>query len=106
MSGELLLVCEDPESQQAGEIAGRLQARLLNEIDWRQKELPKFVLILDDRGLALQQTGKKAPGPIRAEFVSGAVAHRRKFGGHSKSLNLYTGRADRIEKLEPGIKSN
>ena len=81
MSDELLLVCEDPESQQAGEIAGRLQARLLNEIDWRQKELPKFVLILDDRGLALQQTGKKAPGPIRAEFVSGAVAHRRKFGG-------------------------
>ncbi len=24
---------------------------------------------------------KKAPGPVQADFVSGAVAHRRKFGG-------------------------
>jgi len=33
------------------------------------------------QGLQLQQTGRKAPGPVWADFVSGAVAHRRKFGG-------------------------
>jgi 16S rRNA (guanine1516-N2)-methyltransferase len=32
-------------------------------------------------GLKLQATGKKAPGPTWCDFVSGAVAHRRKFGG-------------------------
>jgi 16S rRNA (guanine1516-N2)-methyltransferase len=40
-----------------------------------------FVLQLDEQGLALQQLGKKAPGPIRVDFEGGAVAHRRLFGG-------------------------
>lgn len=31
--------------------------------------------------LALHKTGKKAPGPVFTEFVSGAMGHRRKFGG-------------------------
>ena len=32
-------------------------------------------------GLSLVQVGPKAPGPIRVDFESGAVAHRRRFGG-------------------------
>lgn len=34
-------------------------------------------------GTALQlcATGRKAPGPVLVDFVSGAAAHRRKFGG-------------------------
>ncbi|MFP8965593.1 class I SAM-dependent methyltransferase [Pokkaliibacter sp. CJK22405] len=40
-----------------------------------------FVLWVHPEGLALQQTGKKAPGPIRVDFVSGAMAHRRVYGG-------------------------
>lgn len=40
-----------------------------------------FVVLFDSNGVALQQTGRKAPGPIRAEFTEGAVDHRRKFGG-------------------------
>ncbi|GAB3093253.1 class I SAM-dependent methyltransferase [Aestuariicella hydrocarbonica] len=40
-----------------------------------------FVLLLTEQGLALQQLGKKAPGPIRVDFGAGAMAHRRKFGG-------------------------
>jgi 16S rRNA (guanine1516-N2)-methyltransferase len=32
-------------------------------------------------GVKLQMTGKKAPGPVWVDFLSGAVAHRRKFGG-------------------------
>jgi len=40
-----------------------------------------FALIVDGDKLSLQQTGRKAPGPIFAEFTEGAVDHRRKFGG-------------------------
>lgn len=40
-----------------------------------------FVVLFSSVGIALQQTGRKAPGPIIAEFTEGAVDHRRKFGG-------------------------
>jgi 16S rRNA (guanine1516-N2)-methyltransferase len=78
----LLLVCDhEPAMVQAREIASRLAIPLVETFDWRNPDAPDFVLHLSDKGLALQQTGKKAPGPVIAEFVSGSVAHRRKFGG-------------------------
>ncbi|WP_101759976.1 class I SAM-dependent methyltransferase [Oceanicoccus sp. KOV_DT_Chl] len=40
-----------------------------------------FVLIVDERGVAIQQTGPKAPGPVRVDFLAGASEHRRKQGG-------------------------
>ncbi|WP_299592403.1 class I SAM-dependent methyltransferase [uncultured Microbulbifer sp.] len=42
-------------------------------------DLP-FVLKYGAR-LQLCATGRKAPGPVEVDFVAGAVAHRRKFGG-------------------------
>ena len=52
-------------------------------IDTPPSQLPEqqFVLLVDARGLSLQATGKKAPGPIFVDFLSGANAHRRQFGG-------------------------
>jgi 16S rRNA (guanine1516-N2)-methyltransferase len=44
------------------------------------------VLLFDLQGLALYATGPKRPGPVRADFVSGAVAHRRQFGGGTGQL--------------------
>ncbi|NLR74782.1 class I SAM-dependent methyltransferase [Leeia aquatica] len=38
-------------------------------------------LWLDAQGLALLSHGPQAPGPLRVDFVAGAAAHRRKFGG-------------------------
>jgi 16S rRNA (guanine1516-N2)-methyltransferase len=40
-----------------------------------------FVLALTEARLELRQRGPNAPGPIYADFLSGAVAHRRRFGG-------------------------
>ncbi len=40
-----------------------------------------FVLLLDDHGLSLQATGKKAPGPVRVDFAGGSNDHRRQYGG-------------------------
>jgi 16S rRNA (guanine1516-N2)-methyltransferase len=38
-------------------------------------------LMVDGDSISLQQGGKKAPGPVRVDFVSGVSAHRRKYGG-------------------------
>ncbi len=38
-------------------------------------------LVVDGDQIAIQQGGKKAPGPVLVDFVSGASAHRRKYGG-------------------------
>ncbi len=40
-----------------------------------------FFLLLTDDHLALCQSGDDAPGPVYVDLISGAVAHRRKFGG-------------------------
>ncbi|GAA5316310.1 MAG: class I SAM-dependent methyltransferase [Candidatus Pelagadaptatus aseana] len=78
----LLLMCDyEPAQPQAQSIAARLGVPLVQALDWRDPSAPSFVLYLSEQGLSLKQTGKKAPGPVAAEFVSGAVAHRRKFGG-------------------------
>lgn len=62
-------------------LAVQLQLPLLREQSPAAITDYEFVILLDDTGIALQQTGRKAPGPIRAEFTEGAVDHRRKFGG-------------------------
>lgn len=40
-----------------------------------------IVLFLDEQGLSVQVTGKGAPGPVRAEFVTGKMGYRREHGG-------------------------
>lgn len=73
-------------------------------------ELPDegFVLLLDEQGLALQELGKKAPGPIRVDFEGGAVAHRRKFGGGSgqmiaKAVGVKASRPLRVYDATAGL---
>ncbi|WP_425439261.1 class I SAM-dependent methyltransferase [Pseudoalteromonas denitrificans] len=41
----------------------------------------EFSLIYDELGLGLFKTDEKKLGPIRVDFITGAAAHRRKFGG-------------------------
>lgn len=61
-------------------LAERLGLPLLDHYDLRDSQFPQL-LICESGTRRLQQTGRKAPGPVMADFVSGAVAHRRKFGG-------------------------
>lgn len=46
---------------------------------------PLFELQLTQNGLQLQELGSKA-GPVRVDFVGGAAAHRRQFGGGSGQM--------------------
>lgn len=66
-----------PQGQQ---LAARLQLTFLAQQSTADMPMG-FVICVDETGVFLQQTGPKAPGPIRAEFTEGSVDHRRKFGG-------------------------
>ena len=60
----------------------------------------QLVLWFSPGGLALQQTGKGAPGPVTVDFVGGAVGHRRKYGGgKSQSIVKAVGVADAGREL-------
>ncbi|WP_415887250.1 class I SAM-dependent methyltransferase [Neptuniibacter sp. QD37_6] len=65
-------------AEQAEQFAARLQLPIKSP---DQAHGFFLELQLSEQGLRLQPCGKKAPGPTYADFVSGAVAHRRQFGG-------------------------
>ncbi|MGV8843330.1 MAG: class I SAM-dependent methyltransferase [Pseudomonas sp.] len=46
----------------------------------------QFELQVGGQGLQLSELGPQAPGPVRVDFIEGAVAHRRLFGGGSGQL--------------------
>lgn len=81
MPNSFAVVCNDAARLlQAEQIATGLSAPLLIEQNPESIEDFDFVVMITDV-IALQQTGRKAPGPIFVEFTEGAVDHRRKFGG-------------------------
>jgi 16S rRNA (guanine1516-N2)-methyltransferase len=75
------ICCDDVAVRdQAEQLSKQFQRPLLREAPSRL-ESGKYVLWVTTQGLCLQATGKKSPGPIHIDFVSGASAHRRQFGG-------------------------
>jgi len=40
-----------------------------------------FYLEINESGLALHQAGQHSPGPVRVDFIGGAMGHRQRFGG-------------------------
>ena len=54
----------------------------------RPRDIRDFpvLLFLAEQGLGLQMTGKGAPGPVRAEFVTGKMGYRREHGGGAGQL--------------------
>jgi 16S rRNA (guanine1516-N2)-methyltransferase len=70
--------------------AERLQLPLEGEAE--------FALQLGRQGLQFVELSPDAAGPIRADFVAGAVAHRRHFGGGSGQMIA------RAVGIQPGIR--
>lgn len=54
----------------------------------RPRDIRDYPVLLfsDQNGLGLQVTGKGAPGPVRAEFVTGKAGYRREHGGGTGQL--------------------
>ena len=68
----------------------------------------EFALQATEAGLQLQQLGPDAPGPVRVDFVEGAVAHRRLFGGGSgqmiaKAVGIQQGVRPRVLDATAGL---
>ena len=68
----------------------------------------EFALQLGDAGLQLVELGPQAPGPVRVDFVEGAAAHRRLFGGGSgqmiaKAVGIQTGIRPRVLDATAGL---
>lgn len=75
------LVAIRPEGEEQGERADALATELNLAVISSQEHNYELVLEVTSEGLKLQPCGKKAPGATYADFISGAVAHRRLFGG-------------------------
>ena len=73
-----------------------------------QDEHADFALQVTDVGLQLQQLADDAPGPVRVDFVEGAAAHRRLFGGGSgqmiaKAVGIQPGVRPRVLDATAGL---
>jgi 16S rRNA (guanine1516-N2)-methyltransferase len=76
-----IISVKNQDEETAKKIAMELRCDYLGNPDPELISSHRFVLILEGNKIFLQQTGRKAPGPIMVEFTEGAVDHRRKFGG-------------------------
>lgn len=65
----------------AARAARELGLPLLINVKPEALDSPAFALVYDTSHLALYHTGRKVPGPVFVDFLSGAVDHRRRFGG-------------------------
>lgn len=68
----------------------------------------EFALQATEQGLQLQQLGPQAPGAVRVDFVEGAVAHRRLFGGGAgqmiaKAVGVQPGVRPRVLDATAGL---
>jgi 16S rRNA (guanine1516-N2)-methyltransferase len=70
--------------------AERLQLPLAGEAD--------FAVQIGADGLQFVECGPQAPGPVRVDFLEGAVAHRRQFGGGSGQMIA------KAVGIQPGIR--
>lgn len=50
-------------------------------VDLANSAVYSYLLVYTEQGLAIQQTGAKAAGPVLVDFEAGTADHRRKFGG-------------------------
>ncbi|WP_105104273.1 class I SAM-dependent methyltransferase [Microbulbifer pacificus] len=75
-----VIAAEQLYLERAEVMAAQLQLPFLALADEKTIEDRPFVLSFG-ASLQLCATGRKAPGPIAVDFVTGAAAHRRKYGG-------------------------
>lgn len=67
-----------------------------------------LLLVCAAQGLQLRQSGPQAPGPVMVDFVSGAVGHRRRFGGGggqhiAKAVGVKAGVRPRVADVTAGL---
>lgn len=84
------------EAQDPGydDVAAALARRLGLPLDGEAA----YAVQVGSEGVQFAELGPQAPGPIRVDFLSGAVAHRRQFGGGSGQMIA------RAVGVQPGVR--
>ncbi|MGH1461338.1 MAG: class I SAM-dependent methyltransferase [Neptuniibacter sp.] len=83
LAGRVAVRCFSPELEsQAESLAQELELELLaTETPVSVDASYDLILEFTEPGLQIHPCGKGAPGPTKVDFLKGAVAHRRQFGG-------------------------
>jgi 16S rRNA (guanine1516-N2)-methyltransferase len=76
---------DDNFASAAQELAQTTGLPLKKGTDLKFESVP-FCLCVDETGLSLRQTGKKASGPVRVDFLAGKAKHRMNYGGGKGQL--------------------
>lgn len=77
----LVVICQqDNRRREAAEMAEQLRVPLLFAVSPADLAEPDYALVFAE-AVFLQHTGRKVPGPVKVDFLAGAVDHRRRFGG-------------------------
>ena len=110
LSSESPMVCVEALSPEfldkAKQLAERLQIAQIRPAQGLQ-QAAQFSLQIGAQGLQLQELGTNS-GPVRVDFVSGAAAHRRKFGGGqgqmiAKAIGVGAGVRPRVIDATAGL---
>ncbi|MFC6631900.1 class I SAM-dependent methyltransferase [Microbulbifer taiwanensis] len=108
MSYALAVVADAAERLPAAQaLADKLQLPCLGCLDPVEVSESAYVLQRGER-LQLCATGRKAPGPVCVDFVGGALAHRRRYGGGkgqqvAKAVGLRGGFYPRVVDATAGL---
>lgn len=102
-----VVAAAEPFSVAAQDLAADLKLPFLGDLPPKQLTEPAYVLQLGER-LQLCATGRGAPGPVAVDFVTGAAAHRRKYGGGkgqqiAKAVGLRSGFYPRVLDATAGL---
>ena len=105
MSASNPLVRVEPLAPSFAAVAGQWAQRLGLPQELAEAE---FALQVGEAGLQLQLLEAQAPGPVRVDFVEGAAAHRRQFGGGSgqmiaKAVGIQPGIRPRVLDATAGL---
>ncbi|MEJ1336631.1 MAG: class I SAM-dependent methyltransferase [Candidatus Sedimenticola sp. (ex Thyasira tokunagai)] len=88
--------------------AARLAETLGYPLCSDEDESYPLLLVKTDQRLELRESGKKAPGPVYIDFLSGKSAHRRRFGGGrgqplARAVGLKQGRTPSVLDATAGL---
>lgn len=75
-----IAVYDGPDQRQESERLAQQLSLVLSDVPAESSPFD-FLLMLTPAGLALQQTGRRAPGPVRVDFAGGTADYRRTKGG-------------------------
>ena len=86
-TGALAVACaETAFLEHAGQLAASLDYPFLGVAEPKKIRDYTVLLMVAEQGLSLVLTGKGAPGPVSAEFVTGKAGYRREHGGGTGQL--------------------